>query len=96
VRWGSGEVCGHVLGVHGKASLHRRHAHSGFVRTVRGKGADSPTKKVVLFRKLLSLLQSSKVIFQASENSTNFCVNTRNQEQPIFLKIGRQAVVNFK
>ena len=33
-------------GVRGAASLHRRHARRCFSRTVRGRGADSPTKKI--------------------------------------------------
>jgi len=46
--------------------------------------------------KLFSLLQSSKLIFQASKNHTNFYVDTRNQEQPILLGIGRKAFVGLK
>ena len=46
--------------------------------------------------KLLSLLHSSKLIFQAFKNHANFCVDTRNQEQPIVLRIGRKAIVDLK
>jgi hypothetical protein len=41
------------------------------------------------------LLQSPKLVFQASENSTNFCVDTRNQEQPILLRFGRKATLDL-
>ena len=33
-------------GVRGAGSLHRRHARRCFSRTVRGRGADNPTKKI--------------------------------------------------
>jgi len=46
--------------------------------------------------KLLPLLQTPKLIFQASKNSTNFCVDTKNQEQPILLGIGRKSIVGLK
>ena len=47
-------------------------------------------------QKLLPLLQLPKLIFQASKNSTNFCVDTRNQELSILIRIGRKAIVDLK
>jgi hypothetical protein len=45
--------------------------------------------------KLLSLLQSSKLV-QIFENSTIFCVDAKNQEQPILVGLGRKAVLDLE
>ena len=86
--------------IRGTSFLRRRHAHRVLSRTVRGRGADRPEGRVTLqagsVQKLLRLLQLPKLIFQASKNSTNFCVDTRNQEQPILLGIGRKGIVDLK
>ena len=86
--------------IRGTASLRRRHAGMGLLRTVRGRGADRPEGRVTLqagsVQKLLPLLQLPKLISQASKNSTNFCVDTRNQELSILLRIGRKAIVDLK
>ena len=86
--------------IRGTASLCRRHAGMGLSRTVRGRGADRPEGRVTLqagsVQKLLPLFQLPKLIFQASKNSTNFCVDTRNQEQPILLGIGRKVIIDLK
>ena len=86
--------------IRGIASLCRRHAGMGLSWTVRGRGADRPEGRVTLqagsVQKFLPLLQLPKLIFQASKNSTNFCVDTRNQEQPILLVVGRKAIVDLK
>jgi hypothetical protein len=47
-------------------------------------------------QKLLLLLQPPKLIFQVSKIFTNFCVHTRNQEQPILFGIGRKSIVDLK
>ena len=86
--------------IRGTASLRRRHAAIGLLRAVRGRGADRPEGRVTLHagsvQKLLPLLQPQKLIFQASKSSTNFCVDTRNQEQPILFGIGRKSIVHLK
>ena len=86
--------------IRGTTSLCRRHVGMGLSWTVRGRGADLPEGRVTLqagsVQKLLPLLQLPKLIFQASKNSTNFCVDTRNQEQPILLRIGRKTIVDLK
>ena len=86
--------------IYGTSSLRRRHARRVLSRTVRGRGADRPEGRVTLqagsVQKLLPLLQLPKLIFQTSKNSTNFCVDTRNQELPILLGIGRKAIVDLK
>ena len=38
----------------------------------------------------------SKIDLSGLQNSTNFCVDTRNQEQSILFGIGIKAIVDFK
>jgi len=47
-------------------------------------------------QKLLPLLQPPKLISQATKIFTNFCVDTRNQEQIILFRIGRKFIVDLK
>ena len=98
LRWASdGAWTG--VSIRGSTSRQRRHAHrcsrglsAREKRTVRRR--KSRNKRSV--HKLLSLLHSSKLIFQAFKNHANFCVDTRNQDQPILLGIGRKAIVDLK
>ena len=92
-QWDLTRICG-------TSSLRRRHARRVLSRTVRDRGADRPEGRVTLHagsvQKLLPLLQPQKLIFQVSKSSTNFYVDTRNQEQPILLGIGRKSIVDLK
>ena len=76
------------------------HIFSAQATRTQGPLADRLEGRVTLHagsvQKLLPLLQPQKLIFQASKSSTNFYVDTRNQEQPIMLGIGRKSIVDLK
>ena len=94
------ELGGTRVGVCGAASLQRQHTQRASDRPSAVKERTvRPTKSrniLILYKKLFSLLHSSKLIFQAFKNHANFCVDTRNQEQPILLGICRKAIVDLK
>ena len=91
------ELGGTHGGVRG-TSLQRRHAQraSGGQSAVKEQTVPETKSRNILVMKLLSLLHSSKLIFQAFKNHANFCVDTRNQEQPILLGIGRKSIIDLK
>ena len=83
---------GRMVRICGTTSVERQHTHMSFSRAVRR----TKSRNMGVVYTNSSLLQSSKLIFQASKNHTNFYVDTRNQEQPILLGIGRKAFVGLK
>jgi len=93
---GHGHVWVYVAQLLCKDDTHTGGSRGPSAREKRTVGRRKSLKHTGSVHKLLSLLHSSKLIFQAFKNHANFCVDTRNQEQPILLGIGRKAIVDLK